>query len=324
MRGGGCGRPDPARKHPPCAASEEVRTAVAVENSLLKLIRYVWTHPLNARGGRLAALARVLRWQFASRLMPGPIALPYVGDTYLFAARGMTGATGNWYCGLHEAPEMAFVLHLLRPDECFLDIGANVGSFTILAAGAARARVIAVEPIPSTFAVLQRNVVLNSLGGRVSQRRLGLSDTHGRLRFTSELDTVNHVVSDGEDVPSVDVSVTRMDDLVGQEVPSLIKIDVEGHELAVLRGAHRTLADLRLLAVIMETNGSGARYGVSDEALHAEMRSHGFAPYGYDPFGRSLTDSVQSNGNTVFVRDPVAVGKRVKTAPTFRLVNGTI
>lgn len=289
-----------------------------------KLIRYVWNHPLNVRGGRAAALGRVFRWQIASRLMPGPIGLPYVDGTFLFATRGMTGATGNWYCGLHEASEMAFVLHLLRPNELFLDVGANVGSYTVLAAGAAKARVIAVEPIPSSFDALRRNVALNALDDRVTCNRLGLSDTHGTLRFTSTLDTVNHVLSDGEDAPSVDVPVTRMNDLVGDEVPTLIKIDVEGHEHAVLRGGGRTLDDPRLLAVIMETNGSGARYGVSDEELHAQMHGHGFAPAGYDPFARSLVDAGRSNGNTVFVRDRRVVEERVKTAATFQLVNGEI
>ncbi len=103
-----------------------------------RLLRYVWNHPLNARSSRVAALGRVFRWQLASRLLPGPIALPFVDDTWLFATRGMTGATGNWYCGLHEVAEMAFVLHLLRPDEHFVDVGANVGSYTILAGGGGR------------------------------------------------------------------------------------------------------------------------------------------------------------------------------------------
>ncbi|TMC68336.1 MAG: FkbM family methyltransferase, partial [Chloroflexi bacterium] len=93
----------------------------------------------------------MVRWQFVSRLIAGPIALPFVEGTSLFAMRGMTGATGNWYCGLHEVREMAFVLHLLRAKDHFLDVGANVGSYTVLAGGAVGARVTAVEPIPETF-----------------------------------------------------------------------------------------------------------------------------------------------------------------------------
>ena len=97
-------------------------------------MQFVWNHPLNS-SGRIAALGRVARWQMASRLVSGPIALPFVEGTSLFASRGMTGATGNWYCGLHEVRDMAFVLHVLRRGEHFLDVGANVGSYTVLAAG---------------------------------------------------------------------------------------------------------------------------------------------------------------------------------------------
>jgi len=287
------------------------------------LLRYVWNHPLNANG-QFAALWRVLRWQIASRLMPGPIALPYAEGTFLFATRGMTGATGNWYCGLHEVNEMAFVLHLLHPGEHFLDVGANVGSYTVLAAGAANARVTAVEPIPATHAHLQRNVVLNGLSERVRCCQAGLSDTSGVLRFSTQLDTVNHVLAAGEDLPGADVPVMRLDDLVGQDVPILIKIDVEGHELAVLRGGSDTLRDSGLMAVVMETNGSGVRYGVPDDALTALMNECGFAPFGYDPFRRRLTDTVRANGNTVFVRDREAVEKRCRSARKFRLVNGEI
>ncbi len=112
--------------------------------------------------------------------------------------------------------------------------------------------------------------------------------------------------------------------MVGADVPTLIKIDVEGYELAVLRGAERTLADPRLLAVIMETNGSGARYGIDDTELVGSMHANGFAAYGYDPFARRLVDGDDSGGNTIFVRDAEAVLQRVTTARRFKLVNGEI
>lgn len=287
------------------------------------LLKYVLAHPLNA-SGRFAALWRVLRWQIAARLLPGLIALPYVKGTWLFATRGMTGATGNWYCGLHEVHEMAFVLHLLRKGDHFVDVGANVGSYTVLAGGAVKARVTSVEPIPTTFAHLQRNVVLNDITDRVRCNQVGLSDKAGALRFSSSLDTVNHVLAEGEVLPGVDVPVMRLDDLLGQDVPVLMKIDVEGHELAVLHGGAATLSDKRLLAVIMETNGSGIRYGVSDDELIDVMRGHGFEPFGYDPFGRRLVDVMDASGNTVFVRDKTAVAALVKAAPKYKLVNGEI
>ena len=61
---------------------------------------------------------------------------------------------------------MAFVLHLLRPGEHFVDVGANVGSYIVLA-GVGQTRVTAVEPIPATFAHLQHSVALNGMNDHV-------------------------------------------------------------------------------------------------------------------------------------------------------------
>ena len=291
--------------------------------SLYHLLSYVWNHPLNATG-KWAAVLRVIRWQLASRLLAGPIAFPFVEGTRLFAARGMTGATGNWYCGLHEVREMAFALHLLRPGDHFLDVGANVGSYTVLAGGAAGARVTAVEPIPETFAQLELNVALNGLAERVRRCRAGLSERPAVLRFSAGLGCVNHVLADGEDLPGIDVPVLPLDELAGGDVPLLVKIDVEGHERAVLLGGGQTLADPRLLAVVMETNGSGLRYGIGDEALTEIMRGHGFAAFGYDPFARRLIDASPADGNTIFIRDRAAVEGRLTSARRYRLINGEI
>jgi hypothetical protein len=93
--------------------------------NLFKLARFIWTHPLN-RNAPLRALSRFFRWQFSSRLIGAPIALPFAEGTRLLVERGMTGATGNWYCGLHEPEEMAFVLHALQPGDLFVDIGVNI------------------------------------------------------------------------------------------------------------------------------------------------------------------------------------------------------
>ena len=153
---------------------------------------------------------------------------------------------------------------------------------------------------------------------------VGLSDQNGMLRFSRDLDTVNHVLMEGEDVPAVDVPVMTLDELVGDDIPVLIKIDVEGHELAVLKGAQRTLGDRRLMAVIMETNGSGERYGVPDTALTGIMLAHGFSVFGYEPFGRRLIDHDSNEGNTLFVRDKLAVEQRLTTAKRSILVNGSI
>lgn len=214
-------------------------------------------------------------------------------------------------------------MHFLRPGEHFLDVGANIGSYTVLAS-CTGARMTAVEPIPVTNAKLEDNVLINRLGQRVRTCNVGLSERRDVLRFSADVDTVNHVLPDGSPLPAIEVEVLPMDDLLGDDVPTLMKIDVEGHELVVLKGGRRTLSDIRLRAVIMETNQSGSRYGVSDDDLRRMMMSHAFVACGYDPFLRSMIDIAPSAVNTIFVRDRSEANERAKNAPKFRLVNGTI
>ena len=165
--------------------------------ALPDLVKFVWNHPLNS-SGRIAALGRVARWQMASRLVSGPIALPFVEGTSLFAFARHDRRHRQLVRGLHEVRDMAFVLHVLRRGERFLDVGANVGSYTVLAAGGPGALVTSVEPIPGTFAHLQRNIALNGLSGTVIAWQGGLSHSPGTLRFTTDLDAVNHVLREGE------------------------------------------------------------------------------------------------------------------------------
>ena len=76
---------------------------------LLNLLRYGWTHPLNANR-RLAALVRVIRWQIGRCSVLGPVALPFVDTPRLLATDGITGAARGLRGSLHEHCEMEFVL----------------------------------------------------------------------------------------------------------------------------------------------------------------------------------------------------------------------
>jgi len=133
---------------------------------LASLFRYWQRHPLASRD-LPGTVARFLLWQLGSGMLRMPVIVPWVGGTSLVIETGMTGASMNLYCAIHEAADMAFVLRLLRPGDSFLDVGANVGTYTILASGVAQASTLALEPIPATFERRLRNFRLNDLLRRV-------------------------------------------------------------------------------------------------------------------------------------------------------------
>lgn len=286
--------------------------------------RFVLIHPLN-RTNKLAALKRYFGWQIGSRLVPGDVLVPFVDKTFLRTRPGMTGATGNIYVGLHEFEDMAFLLHVLRQADLFVDVGANIGSYTILAGGAVGAQCISVEPIKSTFDMLEENITVNRLLGAVRALNIGIGKTKGVLKFTAGLDTVNHVVSDTEQIAnSVEVPVCSLNDLLESQEPILIKIDVEGFETNVIAGADKVLSRTSLLAVIMELNGSGDRYGFNEIELHKKILSFGFKTYTYSPFDRqlvSLNGATSNSGNTLYVKNVDEVAFRLKNAQQYWIAN---
>lgn len=123
------------------------------------MFRYWKYHPL-AGCDLHGIVARFLRCRMGSRLLRVPVLVPLLVNTFLVIETGMTGATMNLFSGLHEAADMAFVLHMLRPADDFLDLGANDGTYTILASGVAQDYTLALEPIPATFERLLRNMRL--------------------------------------------------------------------------------------------------------------------------------------------------------------------
>src|SRR5271165_4576836 len=150
--------------------------------ALPRLIHYITNHPLT-QDKPFSAISRFARWQIGSRLVPGPVVVPFVAGSVLAISRGMTGATQNVYTGLHDFAEMAFLLHVLREQSLFLDVGANVGAYTVLAGAVARGRSLSFEPVPATFKNLLRNVNLNGIEALCELHNVGLSGANGVLKF---------------------------------------------------------------------------------------------------------------------------------------------
>jgi len=291
-------------------------------NSVRSTYDFILHHPLGSRH-KLRAINKWVGWQMRSRMIPGPHVVPFVGNTKLLIKRGMHGATGNIYCGLHEFDEMAFVMHFLRASDLFVDIGANIGSYSVIAGGVCRARTIAIEPVSDSAKALAANIKLNGLDGLVKIERCVVGESRGTVRMRTSLDCTNHVLADGESGDAQEFSQFSLDELLCGAQPSVLKIDVEGYEYHVLRGAQKTLSQSGLQAVIVEANGSGKRYGYSDEAVASALQAHGFGRFQYDAFTRKIGSNnagVRAADNVLFLRDAEFVQERVATAPTVTIL----
>lgn len=289
-----------------------------------KLLRYLTSHPLNRRT-RFRSIGNILRWNVATRLLPRcEIIMPFANHARIVVTPGRWGSEANALCGLHEFADMGFLLHLLRPADLFCDVGANVGAYTVLATAAIGAKSIAFEPIESSYVELRKNIDVNRVAKLVDARHIAVGKAPGRLTLTSHKDTMNHVVVGKTGDPNESVAVDTLDHALAGRIPLLMKIDVEGWEHEVFQGGVNTLHNADLLAIIVELNQSGDRYGFSDDATHQLLVDHGFATFRYQPFDRQLTElsgKHNASGNTIYIRDPEFVSKRLRSAPPFTVRN---
>jgi FkbM family methyltransferase len=155
----------------------------------------------------------------------------------------------------------------------FLDIGANVGWYALsVALRFPAAAVHAFEPVPSTFLNLQKNLAVNGLAN-VRAHNLGFMDEAGQVAFyfdpgISGRTSTRNVADDPAALP-VACAVTRLDDLVQAEgiAPDVLKVDVEGAELAVFRGGLETLRRHRPLVFTEMLRKWAARFGYHPDAI---------------------------------------------------------
>ena len=148
-------------------------------------------------------------------------------------------------------------MDLISPGSRVIDVGANVGIYALpWAAINEDVTVHCFEPNPAVRRRLARNVALNRLRARIRLHAEALSDHAGTatLYGSDDMSSLNKGVYAGAGLAApTEVSLARLDDILGIEGPpvSLMKIDVQGHELEVLRGAHAVISRHRP-ALILE------------------------------------------------------------------------
>ncbi|MGB8192437.1 MAG: FkbM family methyltransferase [Chitinophagaceae bacterium] len=285
-------------------------------------ISFILNHPLT-KHQKARTLARFFKWQLRALFTKKPYKHRFTDKTVLIVEKGMTGATGNLYCGLHDYMEMFFLLHFLRPGDLFGDIGANVGSYSILGAGHAKADVVAVEPSPSTFAKLTRNIEANGLTN-CKAFNVALGDKKGEISFTnSRTDTLNRAATK-EDTDLITVPMDTLDNILQGRPATILKVDVEGYEEHVLMGAKSTLANPALKAIMIEIGGASEHYGFNDGTIISTLRENGFESVLYDPAERRLYRDRPEDHKRMFVRDFDYVQEKLKSAPKVNILNNKI
>ena len=206
-----------------------------------------------------------LRRMIAKRLMPqptGPVIVPTEEGCSLLVDPSVDRGLDRelFYQGVYEAGTLHVMRHLLRPGDVFLDVGANVGLMTVVAARfvGPMGRVYAFEPVQGTARLLERNVALNN-ASNVEVVPMALGARRERRVITEHLETHRGAASfatGGVGTGSEEVQVDTLDAFVRERGLEgrvrLVKIDVEGWEEQVLAGGEGVLSELAVPALIVE------------------------------------------------------------------------
>jgi FkbM family methyltransferase len=251
---------------------------------------------------RFAAVGRHIDWQRRKLLRDFPLELD-LSESVLVATHGRCGVSAlvNAH-GLYDYNNMTLLKRLLVQGGVFVDVGANVGAYSLVASEQPRARVLAYEPHPATFALLQENLRRNERTN-VLASCAAVGDEVGTLSISDTPGSSTTHIATGEEGAVIKVPVVRLDvELERRElIADAIKIDVEGFEYQVLRGAGDALS--RATLVFVEVNGLSDLRGTGRDAIFALLRDAGLAgPYYYDARARSCQfKQVHRGEDPVFV-----------------------
>ncbi len=203
------------------------------------------------------------------------------------------------YCRGFEYHERLLTSRLLRPADIYVDVGANIGLYTLLAADrvGVAGKVFAFEPVTNTYARLVENIALNGLH-HVSPHRLAISDSRGFLTITTAgggFDAWSSLGRPymGKEETRETVATIRWDEFAAEHnligKVTMMKLDVEGWESRVLRGAEATLSRDDAPTLYVEfTEEAAANAGSSCKVLHKILISLGYETFLPSPGAKSL------------------------------------
>jgi FkbM family methyltransferase len=237
--------------------------------------------------------------------------MPFVNHVKLIIDKHYSSTTSQLYEGLSEWNPMLFLMRYLSSDDVFFDIGANVGIYTLLASGVCGGYSYAFEPDRKTFLLLNEQIRLNNLENLVTTMQIAVGAENGITYLSQNLGQNNHIVSSTTNQEYSEVNMITLDSLTDVKGPTVMKIDVEGYEHAVLSGSKDILLSKGLRVVIAEEMGLGKRYSHSKEDVSVLYRDSGFKLVKYIAKRNMCKPLDQSRNMNIFVKDLDEVNERL-------------
>jgi FkbM family methyltransferase len=272
---------------------------------------------MRARLRRSGAVNTLLAWRYGGPRHKRHPHAPY--EFYFDGYRNIGWAAGD-LAGM-EGGEIHFVQDLLRqrPCRCAWDVGANVGFWSVFLAGIEPPieRIYAFEPDPTNLHWLRMNQGKNHLD-RLVIREVGLSDQAGEATFFAdevtgstgslekEADFIGRQYGKARREITIGLSTIDQEVQSGAVPPDFMKIDVEGHELNVLMGARRTLADHKPMLILEVTRHHDEVGDLLTGLGYRLIDPHSGKPLQRPQFATAAIGTIQAGTGTTTLGQPLA------------------
>jgi FkbM family methyltransferase len=282
--------------------------------TIINILLFIYKAPLN-KNNRTYAYFRFLRYQLISRIFSRPITFNWINDSILEIHRGDVGLTGNYYAGIVDFNQISFICHTLDTNTTFVDVGSNLGEYSIAAAKVAGVNCISFEPDHEAFTKMQNIVNINNCQEHIECHNKAVSNKSRQVIFTTGLDSLNHIEDNLYTLTSRKVEAVSLDDVLDTSKKYIIKIDTEGHELLVLMGMLNLFKEKAILALIVELN---------DSETHKFLIQQNFIPIDYLPLKREfvvLKEISELTHDTIYVIN-YEILRRLKYSKKFYVHHG--
>lgn len=250
----------------------------------IKPLSKILSHPLN-RHHKLRAFGRVLWWKINQLFFKVPAVVTFYSNGMKCICYPNSSYGGMViYNNLPEYPEMLFLEKNLKNDSIFIDVGANIGVYSIIAASKIKkGRVYAFEPIPNTVAILKQNIYLNNISDQVTIIEKVASDKSGKEKFNiQDISEVSHISTKDDKSQNTLIPSIRLDDFCKERnirYIDVLKIDVEGAEMKVLKGVELYLKMNKIRILIIELNVNNSLYGSSSNEILNYLKRFNYKTY---------------------------------------------
>lgn len=255
----------------------------------IKSLKGVLNHPNNTNS-TIRTIVRIIWWKINQSIFKFPAIIEISEGVRCICYPDNSYGGLVVYTKLPEYYDMKFMIKIINKNDIFVDVGAGIGDYSIIAASIIdKGKVYAFEPDQRARKIFIENITLNKMKNKIQVEGQIVSDKEGHEYFKSEKQSeISHISLSDRGTSIKSLTLDKYLKKYNIKRIKLIKIDVEGAELKVLKGLENIITTHAIDSLIVEVNKNSKKYGFSRNDLINFFESHDYEIFYYDKLGRFI------------------------------------